>query len=110
MRKDRFARRKDKRRMIARERIEILLALAEEAAVAKKYDRAGRYAYLARKIGKRYNVRMPSGFKARYCKHCGTYRIPGRTSRTRIHGGWLIVHCLKCGKKYSKPVKEASDG
>lgn len=106
MGRDRFGKRKDKRRKIARERITILLELAEKEAGAGKIDRASRYGYLARKIGKRYNVGLPGYFKHVFCKHCGIYRVPSRNTRVRISDGRVVVHCLKCGHVYRRPVKD----
>ena len=103
MRKNRFARRKEKRQKIARERIKILMELAEKASHTHP-ERASRYLELARKIGKRYNVRLPSEYKLKYCKMCGTYRQPGSNSRTRIVRDRLVITCLKCGSIYRKPL------
>ena len=105
MGKDRFNKRKDRRRKIARERIAILLQLAREKAEAGRIDRASRYGHLARKISKRYNVRLPGYFKHIFCKHCGTYRVPGKNTRVRIRDGRVIIHCQKCGQIYRRPVK-----
>lgn len=103
MGKGRFIKMKEKRKKIASERIQILLGLAKEESEKGRLDRASRYAHLARKIGKRYNVRMPSSFKINYCKKCGTYRIPSKTSRTRISKGRIVIQCLNCGGFYRRP-------
>ena len=104
MSKAKFAKRKEKRRKIAMERIRILMVLAEEAVKAKKIERASRYMHLAKKIGSRYNVRLPKGHKLLSCQKCGIYRVPGTTSRTRITENRLIVTCLKCGSIYRRPL------
>ncbi|MCK5037499.1 MAG: ribonuclease P [Thermoplasmata archaeon] len=103
--RDRFSRKKDQRRKIARERITILIDLAEKEAASGKPARSNRYGQLAMKIGKRYNVPLPKDLKYRFCKACGTYRIPSVNSRTRMTGQYITVHCLKCGDIHRRPYK-----
>ena len=103
--RDRFSRKKEQRRKIASERINILMDLAEEEAASGKLDRSDRYGQLAMKIGKRYNVGLPGDFNYRFCKACGTYRLPSVNSRTRMTGQYITVNCLKCGDIYRRPYK-----
>ncbi|MCS7094134.1 MAG: ribonuclease P [Candidatus Aenigmarchaeota archaeon] len=91
---------------IAKERIEILLNLAEKE-IKKNPDRSRRYVELARTIGKRYNVRLTQTQKRKFCKKCNTILIPGYTMKT-----WLdsknktkVVKCLHCKNLYRKPYK-----
>jgi len=56
---------------IARERIEILLNMAEKE-FRKHPGRSARYVELARKIGTRYNVRLTKEQKRKFCKNCNT--------------------------------------
>ncbi len=93
-------------RKIAKERIEILLNLAR-TEVRKNLERAKRYVELARKIGKRYNVRLTRGQKDSFCKKCNVPLIPGFTMKT-----WLdpktktkVIKCLRCNYTYRKPYK-----
>jgi len=58
-------------RRIAQERMDILFRLAEREALQRREARARRYVDLARRIGMRYNVRIPAEFKRRFCKGCG---------------------------------------
>jgi ribonuclease P protein subunit RPR2 len=98
---------------IAKERIEILLGLAERD-LRQNPDRSRRYVQLARKIGMRYNVRIPSSTKRSFCKRCGTLLRPGLTSSQRTSDGKIGVTCLHCrgvrrtpiaaGKKAPKPA------
>lgn len=81
---------------IAGERIDILFALAEEEALAHKLQRANRYVDLARKIGMRYNVRIPRRHRRRYCKHCHSYLLPSMNCRTRIRGNRIVTFCENC--------------
>ena len=101
----RFSKKKEQRRKIASERIRILIDLAEREAVSGKSARSDRYGQLAMKIGKRYNVGLPDDFKYRFCKACGTYRIPSVNSRTRLTGQYITIHCLKCGDTFRRPYK-----
>lgn len=93
-------------RAIARERIEILLDLAEKE-IKKHPERSRRYVELARVIGKRYNIRLKKEQKAKFCKRCNTILIPGYTMKT-----WLdpknktkVIKCLHCKHLYRIPYK-----
>jgi len=80
---------------IAKERIKILL----ERALSTP-DRKERYLELARKIGMRYNVRVPKSYKRRVCKKCS-----GTKFRIRVFskGKYMLYTCLKCEEKYRFP-------
>ncbi len=82
---------------IASKRIDILFDLAEGEAKARNQHRANRYVELARKIGMRYNVRVPKRFRRRYCKHCNSYLLPSVTSRVRVRRKRLVIFCENCG-------------
>ncbi|MEM5815344.1 MAG: ribonuclease P [Candidatus Aenigmatarchaeota archaeon] len=93
-------------RRIAKERIEILLELAEKEA-KKNPERSRRYVELARTIGKRYNVRLKKEQKKKFCKKCNTILIPGYTMKI-----WLdpksktkVFKCLFCKNLYRIPYK-----
>jgi len=93
-------------RKIAKERIEILLNLAEKE-VKKNIERCKKYVELARTIGKRYNVRLTKEQKSKFCKKCNVILIPGYTMKT-----WLdpstktkVVKCLSCKHLYRIPYK-----
>ena len=60
---------------------------------------------LAREIGKRNRVRIPSDFRRRICKSCNSPLIPGRTATVRIEKGVLSIKCLKCGRIRRFPFK-----
>ncbi|OGS61136.1 MAG: hypothetical protein A3K59_04620 [Euryarchaeota archaeon RBG_19FT_COMBO_69_17] len=90
-------------RRIALERISILFGLAEEEALGKRPARARRYVELARRIGTRYNVRMPAEFKRRFCKACGAYLLPSANARVRVGRGRLVVTCMGCGAVQRMP-------
>jgi ribonuclease P protein subunit RPR2 len=90
---------------IAKERIQILFDLAEKE-FKKNPERSKRYIELARKIGLRYNIRLPKQLKRKFCKNCNTLLIPGLTSRVRISKGKVLsIKCLKCEKIYRYPYK-----
>ncbi len=92
-------------RRIARERINILFRLAEKT-LAKHPERSRRYVELARKIGLRYNVRLPKRLKRRFCKRCNTLLVPGRTCEVRVKEKILMVRCLNCSKIYRYPLSK----
>jgi len=100
----RFGKKKEMRQRIAKERIKILLAQAEEQALTGDMELADRYAFLARKIGMRYQVKMPRGFNLKFCKKCSSYLLPGKNAKIRINQGILTRQCLKCDSYYRLPL------
>jgi len=100
----RFSKKKANRQRIAKERIDILLTEAEKQALAGDLELADRYAFMARKIGMRYQVKMPCGFKLKFCKKCLSYLVPSKNARIRMTGGRLTRQCLKCGSYYRIPI------
>ena len=83
---------------IAGERIVHLFALAESESRTATGGRADRYVQLARKVGTRYNVRIPPEFSELFCRGCSAYWVEGRTVRTRFTGGRRTQSCLRCGR------------
>jgi ribonuclease P protein subunit RPR2 len=86
---------------IARERIQILFDLAEKE-FKKHPERSRRYVELARKIGLRYNIRLPKELKKKFCKNCNSLLVPGVSSSVRLKKKERLVRvkCLKCNKVY----------
>lgn len=82
---------------IALERIERLFEEASSSLEEGDIDRANRYVDLARKIGMRYNLSIPSEFRRRYCKNCYSYLYPSKTCDSRLKDGKLISKCRECG-------------
>lgn len=89
---------------IAIERIEYLFKIAEENYSSNPH-RSDRYVALARRIGMRYRVRLPSYLKRRICKGCHSFLVPSDSSRVRLHGRYMTITCLKCGKEMRYPYK-----
>ena len=50
------------------------------------------------RIGKRHGERPDSGTSRLICRGCESALIPGRTARTRITGGMLVITCENCGR------------
>ncbi len=98
-------RKKGQERRIAAERIEALFGLAEEEGHKGNLARADRYVELARKIGMRYNVRLPSAYKRRVCHECHAYLLPPKTARVRVGGSRLVTTCLRCGAVMRFPYR-----
>lgn len=88
---------------IAKERIDILFRLAEEEGRKKNFKRANRYVNLARKIGMRYNVRIPKEFRLRMCKHCSSYLLPPMSCRVRLQRKHIAITCLNCNTVTRRP-------
>lgn len=106
-----MARRRNKgeEKRIARIRIRTLLQAAEAEALGPDPDLADRYARLARRVGTRYQQPLYPDQKIRLCKGCGAFRVPGRTSRTRVHRGRLVTTCIPCGRIDRRPLTPPSE-
>jgi ribonuclease P protein subunit RPR2 len=89
---------------IAGERMEILMGLAQ-GEFAVHPERSDRYAELARKIGMRYNVKVPREAKVRTCRGCKGFLVPGKNAVVRTNAKTLSLEtrCLKCGKVSRHP-------
>jgi ribonuclease P protein subunit RPR2 len=83
---------------VARERIAELFALAEREAQVPGSRLPDRYVRLARRVGTRYNVRVPAEYRELYCRGCSSYWVEGRTVRTRLRGDRRVRTCLACGR------------
>ncbi len=105
MRKKKLKERKLRAKRIARERIAILLRLADKTARGDVLL-AERYGELARKISIRCRVPIPSEWKWRYCRSCKTLLFPGITAIIRTRSEkypHLTIKCLKCGSINRRP-------
>ena len=89
---------KDLERKIAKERISILMELAEKESSKGNQKRTERYVSLAKRIGTRYNVRFPRALKRRLCRHCDALLIPPLNCRVRLTRGKVTIYCFKCQK------------
>ena len=101
-------RRPDWHEEIAEDRIRILFSLSGNE-FGQHPDRSHRYVQLARKIGMRYNVKIPKDLKRRVCGNCHKYIVPGKNcivrSNSRLQA--MEIRCLECGKMTRFPyVKE----
>jgi ribonuclease P protein subunit RPR2 len=83
---------------IALERIKILFGLAGRES-GKHPARSNRYAGLARRIGMRYNVKIPKEESRRVCKKCCRYLVPGKNCvvRSNSRRQAMEMKCLECG-------------
>ena len=86
---------------IASERIAILFDEAEKIAKEDK-ALARRYVQLARKIGMRYNVRIPRELKRKYCKYCRNILLG---ARHRLKNGIIVIKCPSCSRTIRYPYK-----
>lgn len=85
---------------LARERVDDLFALAQEEASDARSKLPDRYTRLARKIGMRYNARLPPEYRELYCRGCSAFWVEGRTVRTRFRAGRRVRTCLVCGRAH----------
>ena len=92
-------------RRIAVERMTTLFRLAETESLRRHPGRAKRYVELARRIGMRYNVRVPAPFKRSFCKKCLAFLLPSVSARVRIGPGRIVVTCTACGAIQRYPYR-----
>lgn len=91
---------------LARARIKILFSEAETAAKKKRKTLADRYVFLARKIGMRYNVRIPSEYRRQFCRKCKRFLYPELSCSRVEEKGYLKIKCLNCGKRMHYRIRE----
>src|SRR5947208_14113568 len=84
-------------RRIAGERMVTLFRLAESEALRRHPGRARRYVELARRVGMRYNVRVPGPFKRSFCKKSCAFVLPSVSARVRVRRAGVVVTCPACG-------------
>ena len=95
---------------IARERIHKLFKFAEKKALEGRIDLASRYVEIARKIGMKYLVRIPSKYKRRFCSNCHHYLLPGRNCTVRTNKSKVVVSCKDCGNLMRFPfIREVKE-
>jgi len=92
---------------IARQRIKKLFSEAEKIFPNDK-ELANKYVKLARKIAMKFNLRMPRGYKRRFCKHCYSYLVPGKNLRVRTRDEKSVYYCLECKKFMRFPLSKGS--
>ena len=83
---------------VARDRIALLIGRAEEVSRGGDPALSRRYVELARRIGTRYNIRIPPLLKERFCQGCSSFFQEGITVRTRLNFGRRTRTCLSCGR------------
>lgn len=96
---------------IAKERIEILFREAQ-TMFSRSRELASRYVFLARKIAMKFNLKLPSEYRRRYCHKCYSYLVPGENCKVRTNPATQSVErtCGECGHVnrfgYSKEKKK----
>ncbi|MBW2994958.1 hypothetical protein KY312_01260 [Candidatus Woesearchaeota archaeon] len=64
----------------------------------------------ARRIGMRYEVPIPRALKRKFCKHCYSYFMPGKSCRVRLSKQKVVYYCMKCKKFTRYPyIKEKKE-
>jgi len=89
---------KKKDKIAALREINGLFSKAKE--IIKQDERmAARYIKKAKRIAMRHNLRMPREIRKRFCRRCYSL-FTLNNSKTRIKHGFIVIHCLKCGRIY----------
>ncbi|MBS1194598.1 MAG: ribonuclease subunit [Methanomicrobia archaeon] len=96
-------------RKIARERIVILFARAEQFFPSYG-EGSDRCVALARRIAMRHRVRIPRHLRRRYCRRCGAFLVPGVNLRVRIRRGKVVATCLRCRRQRRYCLGRRSNG
>ena len=88
---------------IARERIAVLIALADFEAAKRNMARADRYIEHARNLCMKYKAPLLRSQKRRFCKYCYRYLVPGYNCTVRLRKGSAVLHCRMCGRRARTP-------
>ncbi|MFN4132975.1 MAG: ribonuclease P protein component 4 [Candidatus Hadarchaeales archaeon] len=94
---------KDDSKIIAMERIERLLSLADE--IFEKYpELADRYVKRVWRIKEKFLLKLPREMKLKFCRKCLSPWKPGTTCRVRVRRKIITITCLRCGRTYRIPA------
>lgn len=96
-------RNKGEEKVLARRRIDRLLAAARAEALGPDRDLADAHAGLALRVARRYQTGLRRDQKAQVCRKCGAYRTPD-SSRVRLRAGRITTTCLRCGSVHRRPL------
>jgi ribonuclease P protein subunit RPR2 len=99
-------RQKEEANEIARERIEKLFRMAEEAAIAGDLESASRYIEMLWNIKLKFRIRLTKEQKRLFCKKCLTFLVDGKSGRYRTEDKNLVITCLRCGNVTRIPLKD----
>jgi len=105
LRRGRSGRRTKEMVEIAKDRMRILLAQAENEIIQNRnHIRARRYVILARRLGTRYNVRIKKYYRSKICRSCNSLLITSSVCRIRFQGGKITYYCKTCGNIMRIPL------
>ena len=82
------------------ELIKTLFSEAEKT-FRKDPELADRYVRKARRAAQKARMPIPYAFRKRFCRHCGSYWMPGNTVRVRLQKQKVVYYCLIC-KHYTR--------
>jgi len=99
---------KEENKQIALERIKILFQEAKSQFPTHP-DLSNRYIDLARRIGMRLRVSIPTPLKRKFCKKCYHFLVYGKNCKVRLKTGTRLVICEDCGAvmRYPYPKKKS---
>ena len=100
---NKFVLKKEKLKKKAQSEISNYFKLAKISFLDKK--KANMYVHKARRLAMKYNIRLNSNVKKRFCKHCYSYLFLGENCRVRTRDGKLIYYCMECKKYMRFPLK-----
>jgi len=72
-------------------------------------DLSEKYGQIARRIGTKYNIRMPYDLRLVFCKKCKSFIAPGINSKIRLGRSSvksIRISCNFCGHVYRKLIPQ----
>ncbi|MAF89061.1 MAG: ribonuclease P [archaeon] len=98
-------------KLVVQERISRLFSLSRRV-FKESPELSNRYVKLARDLGMRFRVKIPTKYKKEYCKKCHTYLKPGVSSKIRLsqnRQSKVMVSCLACGNIMRYPYSREKE-
>lgn len=66
-------------------------------------ESALRFVRKARRAAERARVSVPGQFRRRFCRHCSSFWVPGKTVRVRLQKQKVVFSCLVCRHYFRLP-------
>ncbi|MCB9359482.1 ribonuclease P [Candidatus Woesearchaeota archaeon] len=86
---------KTDQKKVAKEHVKQLLSEASKV-FDKDKKLANRYVEMIIAIRNKIKIRLSKEQKARICKECNSFLVPGKNCEVRIKNKSIIYHCKEC--------------
>lgn len=86
------------KRLVQRAALDKVRALFANAEAVFKSNpaMADRYVRKARNTAQKARLPIPKELKKRFCRHCNSFWLPGKTVRVRLQQQKVVYYCLVC--------------